>query len=96
MPAMPNLPSDTMALTKAQRIALLLVLTAIIGVSLFALSTRAVVPGTADRVAFSPAADQPRPILIDVEGAVAYPGLYWVPVGTRVNEALGRAGGAPR
>jgi competence protein ComEA len=82
-----------MALSQAQRIALLLVLTAIIGVSLFTLSTRAVVPGSADRVAFTPAPNQPRPILIDVEGAVGNPGLYWVPEGTRVYEVLGRAGG---
>ena len=82
-----------MALSKPQRIALLLVLTAIIGVSLFTLSTRAVVPGMADRIAFSPAPDRPRPILIDVEGAVGYPGLYWVGEGTRVQEAVARAGG---
>jgi competence protein ComEA len=81
-----------MALSKPQRIALLLVLLAILGVSLYTLSRRAVVPGSHDRLALTPAPDRPRPILIDVRGAVNYPGLYWVLEGTRVQEVLGRAG----
>ena len=42
----------------------------------------------------APARDDPaRPLLVHVSGAVRLPGVYEVPAGARVADALGRAGG---
>lgn len=38
-------------------------------------------------------AEDPAPLVVDVEGAVARPGLVYVPVGGRVGDALSLAGG---
>ena len=39
-------------------------------------------------------AQEPRPLVVHVVGAVEQPGLYRVPEGSRVNDAIRRAGGA--
>lgn len=40
-----------------------------------------------------PPAPTPAPITVDVSGAVAQPGVYHLPVGSRVEDAIGAAGG---
>ncbi len=46
-----------------------------------------------DQVIYSPPPDQPQMILVGVAGAVAHPGLYWLPQGATVADALSAAGG---
>ncbi len=41
-------------------------------------------------------ARKPSSVLVDISGAVAKPGLYRLPAGARVHEALARAGGAAK
>jgi competence protein ComEA len=82
-----------MVLSRFQRGVLIGVLAAIVGVSLVALGSRALSPAMPDEVVFRPAPDQPRYVLVQVSGAVACPGFYWVPDGARAAEAVRQAGG---
>jgi len=41
-----------------------------------------------------PGARRPASVLVDITGAVAKPGLYRLPAGARLHEAIARAGGA--
>lgn len=82
-----------MVLTHLQRGFLIGLLAIIIGISLVALSSRVLSPAMPDQVAYRPAPDQPRYILVQLSGAVRRPGLYWVVEGARTAEALTLAGG---
>lgn len=82
-----------MALSPLQRRVLIGLLAAIVAASLFALTSRALTPALPDQVVFRPAPNQPRYALVQVSGAVARPGLYWVFDGTRAGALIERAGG---
>lgn len=49
-------------------------------------------PGTAAAATATEAAAAEALLAVDVKGAVAAPGLYWLPQGSRVNDALSAAG----
>jgi competence protein ComEA len=83
-----------MALTRLQRGVLITMLAGIVGASLVAVGSRTLRPTMPDVAIFRPAPDQPRWLLVYVAGAVAQPGLYWVPEGARVAQVLQLAGGA--
>ena len=82
-----------MALSRLQRAVLISVLAAVVGWSLVSIASRTMQPAMPDQVVFQPPPSQPRMILVGVAGAVARPGLYWLPEGATVADALRAAGG---
>ncbi|MBC7287354.1 MAG: helix-hairpin-helix domain-containing protein [Armatimonadetes bacterium] len=83
-----------MSLTRAQRAVLVGVLAAIVGWSLIAIAMRTTRPTMPDAAVFQPAPGEQRTLLVGVSGAVARPGLYRLPEGSTVADAVRAAGGA--
>ncbi len=82
-----------MELTRTQRAVLVILLAAIIAVGLIGTLARTRSAAMPDAVVLRPAPDQPAYILVQVSGAVARPGLYWLEEGSTVERAIMVAGG---